>query len=51
MSLSADAPSFIKMLKEETCVVERFLLKNNYGNRIIPTQLSQPSGDFFFKDN
>ena len=28
-----------------------FLLKNNYGNRIIPTQLSQPSGDFFVKDN
>lgn len=51
MSLSADAPSFIKMLKEETCVVERFLLKNNYGNRIIPTQLSQPSGDFLFKEN
>lgn len=39
------------MLKAATGVVERFLLKNNYGNRIIPTQLSQPSGDFFVKDN
>lgn len=39
------------MLKAAIGVMERFSLKNNYGNRIIPTQLSQRSGDFFVKDN
>lgn len=38
-------------VESSDCVVVCFSLKNNYGNRIIPTQLSQPSGDFFVKDN